>query len=72
MITPRITEGRTRVCTRMRGPLRRTRVTLHLGQLGIDTHLGQKPKLGGGTPTPHSSPYHVLLVLCIFMFSFSF
>ena len=47
MITPRITEGRTCVRTRMRGPLRRTRATLHPGQLGIDTHLGQKPKLGG-------------------------
>ena len=47
MITPRITVGRTRARTRTRGPLRRTTVTLHPGQLGIDTHLGQKPKLGG-------------------------
>jgi hypothetical protein len=37
---------------------------------GIDLHLGQKPKLGGGTPTIHSSTYHILLVLCIFMFCF--
>ena len=46
MITPHITEGRTRACTRTR-VLRRTMVTLHPGQLGIDTYLGQKPKLGG-------------------------
>jgi hypothetical protein len=38
----------------------------------IDLHLGQKPKLGGGTPTIHSSTYHILLVLCISMFRFLF
>ena len=46
-ITPRTTKGRTRARTRTRVPPRRTTVTLHPGQLGIDTHLGQKPKLGG-------------------------
>jgi hypothetical protein len=40
------------------------------GQVGIDLHLGQKPKLGGGTPTIHSSIHHILSVLCISMFYF--
>jgi hypothetical protein len=39
---------------------------------GIDLHLGQKPKLGGGMPTIHSSIYHILSVLCISMFRFLF
>jgi hypothetical protein len=39
---------------------------------GIDLHLGQKPKLGGGTPTIHSSIYNILSVLCISMFCFLF
>jgi hypothetical protein len=39
---------------------------------GIDLHLGQKPKLGGGTSTIHSSIYHILLVLCIYMLRFLF
>jgi hypothetical protein len=39
---------------------------------GIDLHLGQKPKLGGGTPTIHSSIYYILLVLCISIFCFIF
>src|SRR3954465_4606664 len=38
----------------------------------IETHLGQKPNLGGGTPTSHSSIYHVSSVLCISMFHFLF
>jgi hypothetical protein len=38
----------------------------------VDLHLGQKPKLGGGTPTVHSSTYHILSVLCISMFRFLF
>jgi hypothetical protein len=37
-----------------------------------DLHLGQKPKLGGGTPMIHSSTYHILSVLCISMFRFLF
>jgi hypothetical protein len=40
------------------------------GLVGIDLHLGQKPKLGWGTPTIHSSTYHILSVLCISMFHF--
>jgi hypothetical protein len=36
----------------------------------VDLHLGQKPKLGGGTPTVHSSTYHILSVPCISMFRF--
>src|SRR3954468_5777691 len=46
-------------------------------QLGVTTravepHLGQKPKLGGGIPTSHSSIYHVRSVLCISIVSLSF
>src|SRR3954464_7033493 len=46
-------------------------------QLGVTTraiepHLGQKPKLGGGIPTSHSSIYHVSSVLCISIVSLSF
>jgi hypothetical protein len=40
------------------------------GRVGIDLHLGQKPKLGGGTLTIHSSTYHILSVLYIFKFHF--
>jgi hypothetical protein len=40
-----------------------------VGRVGIDLHLGQKPKLGGGgTPTIHSSTYYILSDLCISMF----
>jgi hypothetical protein len=46
--------------------------TLLHGRAGIDLHLGQKPKLGGGTPTIHSCTYHILSVLSIFMFRFLF
>jgi hypothetical protein len=42
------------------------------GRAGIDLHLGQKPKLGGGTLMIHSSTYHILSVLCISMFRFLF
>jgi hypothetical protein len=38
----------------------------------VDLHLGQKPKLGGGTPTIYSSTYNILSVLCISMFRFLF
>jgi hypothetical protein len=38
--------------------------------IGIDLHLGEKPKLGGGMPTTHSSIHHILSVLCISMFHF--
>jgi hypothetical protein len=38
--------------------------------VGIDLHLGQKPKLGGGMLTTHSSIHHILLVLCISTFRF--
>ena len=37
---------------------------------GIDLHLGQKPKLGGGIPTSHSFIYHILSVLCTSTFPF--
>jgi hypothetical protein len=38
--------------------------------VGIDLHLGQKPKLRGGMPTTHSSIHHILSGLCISMFRF--
>src|SRR3954471_11307763 len=38
----------------------------------IEPHLGQKPNLGGGIPTSHSSIYHVRSVLCISVVSLSF
>jgi hypothetical protein len=41
-----------------------------LGRVGIDLHLGQKPKLGGGMPTTDSSIHHILSVLCKSMFRF--
>jgi len=44
----------------------------HLGIRGVDPHLGQKPKLGGGTPIAHSSTYHILSDICISIFSLSF
>jgi hypothetical protein len=50
-------------------------MTHQLGALigdGIDLHLGQKPKLGGGTPMIHSSINNILSVLCISMFHFLF
>jgi hypothetical protein len=40
------------------------------GRIGIYLHLGQKPNLGGRTPTTHSSTHHILSVLCISMFCF--
>jgi hypothetical protein len=38
--------------------------------VGIDLHLGQKPKLGGGTLMIHSSMHHILSILCISTFCF--
>jgi hypothetical protein len=43
--------------------LRRILETPLHGRVRIDLHLGQKPKLGGGTPMIHSSIYHILSVL---------
>jgi hypothetical protein len=40
--------------------------------VGIDLHLGQKPKLGGRYTAIHSSIYHILSVPCISMFRFLF
>ena len=60
MITPHITEGRTQARTRTRVPPHRTPVILHPGQLGIDTHLGQKPKLGGEVRR-HRTHLHIML-----------
>src|SRR3954452_8564724 len=39
-------------------------------QHGNNLHLGQKPKLGGGTPTSRSSMHHILSELCISIFRF--
>jgi hypothetical protein len=38
----------------------------------IDLHLGQKPKLGGGTPTIHSSTYHIFFGTLYIHVSLSF
>jgi hypothetical protein len=35
------------------------------GRIGIDLHLGQKPKLGGGTSRTHSSTHHIFGTLYI-------
>src|SRR4051812_46752119 len=72
-MTPRYTiQGRPRARTRTREVPRHTTEVHLLGHHGVEPHLGQKPKLGGGTPTSHSSTYHVLSVLCISMFRFLF
>jgi hypothetical protein len=71
--TPHTTPGHPRARTRTKVLLRHTlEAPLHgrVGQVGIDLHLGQKPKLGEGTPTIHSSTYYILLVLCISLFRF--
>jgi hypothetical protein len=39
-------------------------------RVGIDLHLGQNPKLGGGIPTTHSFIHHILSGHCISMFRF--
>jgi 5-methylcytosine-specific restriction endonuclease McrA len=68
--TPCTTSGRPRARIRAKVLLRDIlEAPLH-GRVGIDLHLGQKPKLGGGTPTIHSSIYHILSVLCISVFRF--
>jgi hypothetical protein len=68
--TPCTMPGRHRARIRTKVLLRHTlEAPLH-GRVGIDLHLGQKPKLGGGTPTIHSSTYHILSVLCISMIRF--
>ena len=59
------TQGSPRARTRTREPPRHTTEVHLLGHHGIEPHLGQKPKLGGGIPTSHSSIYHVRSVLCI-------
>jgi hypothetical protein len=68
--TPCTTPGRPRAHTRTNVLFRHTlEAPLH-GRVGIDLHLGQKPKLGGGMPTIHSSTYHIFSVLCISMIRF--
>jgi hypothetical protein len=49
--------GRPRAHIRTKVLLRHILETPLHGRAGIDLHLGQKPKLGGGTPTIHSSIY---------------
>jgi hypothetical protein len=68
--TPCTTPGPPRAHIRTKVLLRHTFEASLCGRVGIDLHLGQKPKLGGGTPTIHSSTYHILSVLCISMFRF--
>jgi hypothetical protein len=70
-ITPPTTPGRPRALIRMTVHLCRTTKVPPRGQagrVGIDLHLGQKSKLGGGTPTMHSSTYYILSDLCLSMF----
>jgi hypothetical protein len=64
------TLGRPRARIRTKVLLRHILGTPLHGQAGIHLHLGQKPKLGGGTPMIHSSIYHNLSILCISMFRF--
>jgi hypothetical protein len=68
--TPCITPGRPRVHIRTKVLLRHILEVPLLGPLGIDLHLGQKPKLGGGIPTSHSFIHHILSELCISIFCF--
>jgi hypothetical protein len=71
MITmPCITLGHPRVHFRTKVLLRHILQVPLLGHIGIDLHLGQKPKLGGGIPISHSFIYHILSELCISMFRF--
>jgi hypothetical protein len=70
--TPCTTPGCPRARIRTKVLLRHILETPLHGRVGIDFHLGQKPKLGGGTPTTHSSIHHILSVLCISMFRFLF
>src|SRR4051812_13826186 len=72
-MTPRYTiQGRPRARTRTRELPRHTTEVHLLGHHGIEPHLGQKPKLGGGIPTSHAYIYHVRSVLCISIVSLSF
>jgi hypothetical protein len=69
--TPCTIPGRPRARIRTKVLLRHILETPLHGLIGIDLHIGQKPKLGGGgTPTTHSSIHHILSVLCISMFCF--
>jgi hypothetical protein len=68
--TPCTIPGRPRARIRTKVLLRHILETPLHGHAGIDLHLGQKPKLGGGTPTTHSSIHHILSVLCTSMFRF--
>ena len=67
-----ITPGRPRAHIKTKVLLRHIMGAPLLGPPGIDLHLGQKPKLGGGIPTSHSSIHHILLELCISMIRFLF
>jgi hypothetical protein len=69
---PCTTPGRPRAHIRTKVLLRHILETPLHGRVGIDFHLGQKPKLGGGTLTIHSSIHNNLSVLCISMFRFLF
>jgi hypothetical protein len=64
-ITPCTTLGRPRAHIRTKVLLRHILETPLHGRLGIDLHLGQKPKLGGGTPRTHSSTHHTFGTLYI-------
>jgi hypothetical protein len=69
---PCTTPGRPRAHIRTKVLLRHILETSLHGRAGTDLHLGQKPKLRGGTPTIHSSIYNILSILCISMFRFLF
>ena len=43
-----------------------------MGAMGLISTQAKSLSLGGGTPTSHSFTYHIMLVLCISMFRFSF
>jgi hypothetical protein len=68
--TPCITPGHPRVHIKMKVLLHHILEVPLLGRIRIDLHLGQKPKLGGGIPTSHSSIHYILSELCISMFHF--
>jgi hypothetical protein len=70
MITPRNTPGHPRVHTGTKVLHLRIMEIPLLGPPGIDLHLGQNPKLGGGIPISHSSIHHIPSELCISMFHF--
>jgi hypothetical protein len=70
IITLCIIPGRPRPHIRTKVHLRHILEMPLLGRVGIDLHLCQKPKLGGGIPTSHSFIHHILSVLCISMLHF--